>query len=568
MHLYSTSFLIIAFQCQASAQNQMISIVEDPTCPCLGDMVHLNTPKSRNNTCLDVQIAFKSNSTKYCYPPSYGSNCASHDKGLEPFCNDPNIQRDFCDSPFCYIDPSKCKLSENNSYSQSHFFSNLYYSYTTCGSNDRWREFPITEQLKGETLRVGVPALYYPDHFKFDADGNPIFWNPDISAGVGDFQGIYIDLLTKLSLFGGFNVHYESVSAHALKEHQSTWDACIQDVAHGILDMCVGNYWETTERREKVQFSTAIFNENFYMRTPLPQEDKTFKSKMQIIFKPFTGTLWLTIILATIGVGISYTILDSKRKTSMSGITGKIAESIYSATMELMNGANQNEDTPAYIKSVTVTWSFFVLIIIASYTANLAAFLAQTKVNHKYTSVTDCIGNHCNLCHGLSATIRNSLQNKFPSLRRFHQFPVREEVPIALSNGTCDIYLESKHSWEFKEELWGDCKTMWLGDFVLSFKVGWPVSLPLLAPMNYWVGRGLEVGALDVAFRKFSPIPGCVEPVENNQVGPSVNPIGVESMTAPLLLLGSGICFGMIYKFLKSSTNHMTGEEEIKNQSP
>ena len=263
---------------------------------------------------------------------------------IEPFCNDPNNQPDFCNAPFYYIDPSKCKFSENNTYSQSIFSPNLYYSFSTCGTYDIWRQFLIMEQLKGETLHVGVPALYYPDHFRLDADGNLIFWDLDINAGVGELQGIYIDVLNRIGVFAGFTVQYESVSANSLEEHDSPWDACIQDVAQGLLDMCVGNFWETTKRREKVLFSAAVFNDIFYMRVPLLKEDKSFKAKVKKIFRPFTFSLWLTILFATFGVGVCYTILDANRKTYKSDIPGENIESIYTATMELMHGANQNKD--------------------------------------------------------------------------------------------------------------------------------------------------------------------------------------------------------------------------------
>ena len=561
----SSFFLVTAFLCPTNA--------EDITCPCLGDVTHENNPKSHNDTCIDIQIESQSTMAfeKYCYPTSYGTTCGAHDMGLDPFCNDSNPENliPFCNAPFCYVDPSKCNHSENSTYARSSYFPNLFYSYNTCGAHDYWNQFLIVDQLKGQTLKVGVPALYYPDHFKFDADKNPIFFDPDINNGVGDFEGMYIDVLKKLSLFGGFTIVYTPVSAHAKKHFESLWDACIQDVAQGLLDMCIGNFWETTERREKVQFSTAVFNDIFYLRVPKPQEDKSFMAKIQILFQPFTTPLWITIILATVGVGMSYTILESNRKMSMSEVSGKVAHSIYSATMELMNGAEQNEDMKIYIKGVTVTWSFFVLITVAAYTANLAAYLAQKKLVHKIISMEDCIANNCNLCHELSEAIRQTLQKQYTSLRIFDEISVDEqiEVPQALTNGTCDVMAVSKHTWDFKEDFWGECETQWLGDFVLSFKVGWPVSLPLLAPMNYWLGRGLEAGALNVAFNKYSPLPRCTEPTMDLKASHLVDPIGVESFTAPLMLLGGGIAFGLILKCVKGSRKLMKRNREIENET-
>ena len=239
----SIFILVSKFSSGASFDGEKVSIIEDPTCPCLGNVTHTNSIKSFNDTCLDIQI--ESMSTKvlssYCYPPNYGTSCEAHDMNLAPFCSDPNDQAPFCNAPFCYIDPAKCKLSENNSYSQSSIFPHLFFSYTTCGSNDDWKSL-IAKNINGVTLRVGVPTLRYPDHFRLDTNGDPILFDMDINAGVGELKGIYIEMLEKLALHANFTVQYESVSAYARKVHGSGWDACVEDVGRGILDMCVGNF--------------------------------------------------------------------------------------------------------------------------------------------------------------------------------------------------------------------------------------------------------------------------------------------------------------------------------------
>ena len=302
-----------------------------------------------------------------------------------------------------------------------------------------------------------------------------------------------------------------------------------------------------------VQFTTTVFSDIFYMRVPHPKRDESFKAELQKLFQPFTSTLWFTIIIATICVGVAYTLLDSNRKTTPSDFPGKIIASIYTATMELMNGANQSEDQPICHKSVTLTWSFFVLIVIASYTANLAAFLSQKKAMHNIVSVEDCIKKNCSFCHHTSSSIRTVITNKYPSFKRFHEIDMDSlhEVPIALSNDMCDIYVESRHTWDFNEQLWGKCETMWLGDVSFAFKVGWPVSATLSESVTFWLGVGLENGVLDTSLHKYKPLYRCDEGVDRNDVDDSTEQIGVKSMTGPLLLLGAGIAFGIFYKGLK-----------------
>jgi len=68
----------------------------------------------------------------YTYPPTYGlSTCLEHDQGLPPFCTQAPVP-DWCNTTWCYIDPSTC----DKTHALSTYFpgSNMYYSYSTCGT--------------------------------------------------------------------------------------------------------------------------------------------------------------------------------------------------------------------------------------------------------------------------------------------------------------------------------------------------------------------------------------------------------------------------------------------------
>ena len=126
------------------------------------------------------------------------------------------------------------------------------------------------------------------------------------------------------------------------------------------------------------------------------------------------------------------------------------------------------------------------------------------------------------------------------------------EVPIALSNDMCDIYVESRHTWDFNEQLWGKCETMWLGDVAFAFKVGWLVSATLSESVTFWLDVALQNGAIDRSLHKYKPLYRCDEGVDRNDVNDSTEQISVKSMTGPLLLLGAGVAFGICYKGVKS----------------
>ena len=51
--------------------------------------------------------------------------------------------------------------------SDSTVTSNLFHSYTTCGSSaDSWLDFHTTKSVKSKVIQVTIPAIRYPMHYK------------------------------------------------------------------------------------------------------------------------------------------------------------------------------------------------------------------------------------------------------------------------------------------------------------------------------------------------------------------------------------------------------------------
>ena len=529
------------------------NILDDPSCPCLRDETHFSTPTLFNSSCLNALV--KSGNQHFpssqCYPLSYGTVCDQHDKNLEPFCNGTRDRPDFCDLPFCFVDSNKCKDSVNHTFDKSNFFPNLFYSYTTCGEKNTFKKYAIDKQLEGLVIRVGMPALEYPNHFRLDEDGNAIMFHPDIHAGVGDLIGVHIDFLNTVAEKANFQVQYEPVSAGAIAMGDGNpWTGCAYDVGRGILDMCVGNFWETSPRRQITQFSTAISHDEFYLRVPLPKVNESLGVEIVKLLQPFTYTLWGTIVIATIGVGLSYTMLDSGKTTSKTGFVGKILGYLYSAMMELLQGSDSSENDDLIArKSVTLTWALFILITVTAYTANLAAFLGENKPMFEIDSLNDCISKQCKMCSRRSVVLEQEMKETFPGSKIDINFDSNLDLVKALADGTCDAAIISKFANKMDISSFGRCNTMFVGNTIKSFKVAWPVSISISEPITYWIGTGVEVGGFDAVVLRYTPPPVCSISDGVSGASTEVTRINVASMAGPLIILGAGITFGLSYHY-------------------
>ena len=77
----------------------------------------------------------------YDYGASYGfASCVAHDNGKQPFCGGPVSDRPlFCAEQWCYVDPALCNVGLPAV--QSAYFSDLFYSYATCGNENTFQQW-------------------------------------------------------------------------------------------------------------------------------------------------------------------------------------------------------------------------------------------------------------------------------------------------------------------------------------------------------------------------------------------------------------------------------------------
>lgn len=543
----------------------------DPNCPCLDESLHNATRKiAGNESCLDTRFVLDQNTNiqeSFCYSEKYGLGCAAHDENLGPVCNGNEDTPDYCSSSWCFVDSDQCQSSANNSFAKSPLYPHLFYSYSTCGNVDTFTDFSIAAALQGKTLKVGIPALSYPDHYRLDENNEPIFWSTDINAGVGELKGMYMEYVQKLAQDGNFQIEFTQVSLGSIAEAIDPYSACVLDVSRGILDMCAGTFWETTERTSVASFTTALTSEVYNLALLKPKAKDDVITHMRMIFKPFTPKLWYMIIAVTFVVGIAYTLLGPDRKTSRPVRFYDLIDDIYCAWLELLQGTDDSKKKTFAQRSVVLAWSFFILIIIAAYTANLAAFLATESFDFRIEDIDSCLRHDCLVCHTASSVLSASLERFYPTLRTHSNYTDVSILVDDLANENCDVLLVSNFQWNLNSAWWKDCEVIRTNDIVIFFKVGFPVTLSIAQAMSFFISRSLDEGAFDRSFNAFAPPKWCLPSAELTQKQENIPQITVAAMASPLIFIGLGIVFGFIIKYGKKCKGIKAGINNENNSA-
>jgi hypothetical protein len=221
-----------------------------------------------------------------CVPLYYGSNaCLQHDMLYSPECQ--GVLDDstaFCLHRFCYVDAESCKYNSNETLMRSDYFGrpplgfgdtsyvNLFYSYTTCNSSPNDWETYKADNLQDNAILGGASLLslmtdVYPFGYKRNADGEvwdasmPGYQTEMHNASV-PYEGILVDYVNDLIRISNgdiMRIYYTEVSNAAKIEHPtSVFNAMIQDVAYGLVDMTVAPLWITGERLKMTAFTVPL----------------------------------------------------------------------------------------------------------------------------------------------------------------------------------------------------------------------------------------------------------------------------------------------------------------------
>ena len=118
-------FLVVVSLSFAQAQSSGQS-----SCPCISNGADYGVTGS-----LRPVISGRS----YNYGETYGmGSCTAHDSGRAPFCDGANPPA-WCADSWCYVDPDMCTTGLPPG--QSQYFTNLFYSYSTCGTQNTFESW-------------------------------------------------------------------------------------------------------------------------------------------------------------------------------------------------------------------------------------------------------------------------------------------------------------------------------------------------------------------------------------------------------------------------------------------
>ncbi|KAF8363665.1 nmr-1 [Pristionchus pacificus] len=224
--------------------------------------------------------------------------------------------------------------------------------------------------------------------------------------------GYAIDLLNRLSqpqignknslhhLDTSFSFELRLVSSYGAVTASSSsgynLSGAIQLLADEEADMAIGAITINPEREQFVDFSEPWL----YHGIRIVEKATPRASPMQSFLQPLQSSLWISLLISVIAVGIVIYLLDinspfkafyvAHSDDSSSEDRVGLGEAMWFVWGVLLNsGVSEKTPRSGSARVLAVVWCGFCMIVIASYTANLAAFLVLDQPEKSLTGISD-----------------------------------------------------------------------------------------------------------------------------------------------------------------------------------
>ncbi|XP_078083660.1 glutamate receptor ionotropic, NMDA 1a [Mustelus asterias] len=215
--------------------------------------------------------------------------------------------------------------------------------------------------------------------------------------------GFCIDLLIKLASTPALNFTYEvhlvqdgkfGTQERVNNSNKKEWNGMMGELLSGLGDMIVAPLTINNERAQYIEFSKPYK----YQGLTILVKKEIPRSTLDSFMQPFQSTLWLLVGLSVHVVAVMLYLLDRFSPFGRFKVNSEEEEEDaltlssamwFSWGVLLNSGIGEGAPRSFSARILGMVWAGFAMIIVASYTANLAAFLVLDRPEERITGIND-----------------------------------------------------------------------------------------------------------------------------------------------------------------------------------
>ncbi|KAJ6217244.1 hypothetical protein RDWZM_008401 [Blomia tropicalis] len=414
-------------------------------------------------------------------------------------------------------------------------------------------------------------------------------------SGNEQFEGFAVDLIEELSKLMRFKYRFKLVSdgAYGIKDDKGEWNGMIGELIRNESDIAIVDLTITSKREEAVDFTQPFMNTGISI---LFKKPTTKVTTLFSFLSPFQNIVWIYVLAAYISVSTILFVIGRltpyewddphpcRQEDNVLENNFSLINSFSFTIGTMMQQGSAVAPKAMSTRTIAAIWYFFTLIMISSYTANLAAFLTVEKVvypieNAEGLAQQNQIEYGCLRSGSTKAFFSESNIPVYKRMWKFMQsrprvFTASNREGIARvrkSNGNYAYLMESA-SIEYTIER--DCNLTQIGGLLdnKGYGIATRKDSPYRNPLSHAILKLHENGVLlQLKERWWKQKKGGGQCTEETKKSSSVNNLSIDHVGGVFVVLLGGLSFSFlvaIFEFIwkaRHDSNESVFEDMMKD---
>uniref|UniRef100_A0AAQ5XCB9 Glutamate receptor n=1 Tax=Amphiprion ocellaris TaxID=80972 RepID=A0AAQ5XCB9_AMPOC len=395
------------------------------------------------------------------------------------------------------------------------------------------------------------------------------------------FEGYCLDLLKELSNILGFSYEVKLVSdgKYGAQNDKGEWNGMVRELIDHVADLAVAPLTITYVREKVIDFSKPFMTLGISI---LYHKPNGTNPGVFSFLNPLSPDIWMYVLLACLGVSCVLFVIarftpyewynphPCNPDSDVVENNFTLINSVWFGVGALMQQGSELMPKALSTRIVGGIWWFFTLIIISSYTANLAAFLTVERMDSPIDSADD-LAKQTKIEYGAvrdGSTMTFFKKSKISTYEKMWAFMSSRKNTALVKNNREGIqrvlttdYALLMESTSIEYISQRNCNLTQIGGLIDSkgYGVGTPIGSPYRDKVTIAILQLQEEGKLHMMKEKWWRGNGC--PEEDSK---EASALGVENIGGIFIVLAAGLVlsvFVAIGEFIYKSRKNLDIEE-------
>ncbi|XP_054478460.1 glutamate receptor ionotropic, kainate 5 [Anoplopoma fimbria] len=456
----------------------------------------------------------------------------------------------------------------------------VWYSNNTLAMNSTSLDINVSETLANKTLIVTTilenPYVMRRDNYQ-DYQGND------------QYEGFCVDMLKELAdiLKFSFKIKLVDDGLYGAPEPNGSWTGMVGELINRKADLAVAGFTITSEREKVIDFSKPFMTLGISIlyRVQLGRKPGYFS-----FLDPFSPAVWLFMLLAYLAVSCvlflaarlspyewynPHPCLRERRDMLENQYT--LGNSLWFPIGGFMQQGSEIMPRALSTRCVSGVWWAFTLIIISSYTANLAAFLTVQRMEVPIESPDD-LADQTNIEYGTihgGSTMTFFMNSRYQTYQRMWNYMYSKQPSVFVKSTEEGIarVVNSKYAFlmestmnEYHRGL--NCNLTKIGGLLdtKGYGIGMPLGSPFRDEITLAILQLQENNRLEILKRRWWEGGKCPKEGDHRAKG-----LGMENIGGIFVVLICGLIiavFVAIMEFVWSTRRSAETDEVCPHTCP